>query len=210
MLPKMSPCLGECTQECLSCGLASDAGSSITPVPLPAPLLIPDMLHAPRTLLAPEPAALKMAQGFPMAWQGSLAAALLLAQAMFGGLWCPGCVHISWDTGHSLGVLHPCHGMNVCCRVGCLLVEEQPSSELSQFELCQAIPMLSIILMKSEPGPLIFWTCFHSQQHQTQPWDTSNQSRVAGRHSSSSPCCFGSGLFCFVVSPMSGGCCAQS
>lgn len=98
MLPKMSPCSGECTQACLSCGLASDAGSSIAPVPLPAPLLTPDTLCTPRTLLAPGPAAWEMAQGFPMAWQGSLAAAaraLLLALAVFGGLWCPRAVLVN-------------------------------------------------------------------------------------------------------------------
>lgn len=146
MLPKMSPHLGECTQVCLSCGLASDAGSSITPVPLPAPLLTPDMLLAPRTLLAPGPAAWEMAQGFPMAWQCSLAAAasaLLLALTMFGGLWCPkavlGSVHRACS--HLLGhwtqpQCSPSLPCDECVLQSWLFaVEEQPSSELSQFEL---------------------------------------------------------------------------
>lgn len=98
VLPKMSPRSGECTWTCLSYALATDAGSSIAPVPLPAPLLTPDMLRVPMTLRAPGPAAWQVAQGFAMAWQGSLAAAasaLLLPQAVFCGLWCPRAVLVS-------------------------------------------------------------------------------------------------------------------
>lgn len=168
VLPEMSPHLGECTRACLSCGLASDAGSSMTPVPLPAPLLAPDVLHAPRILLAPGPAAWEMAQGFAVAWQGSLAAAastLLLALAVFCGLWCSRAVLVSVHRAcpHLLGhwAQPRCSPSLPCadCVLQSWLLAGRGAAQLrlSQFELHQVIPMLSIILMKSEPGPLIFF-----------------------------------------------------
>lgn len=204
------PTLG-CMHWPRSCrGLASDAaGSGISTIAQPAPLLIPGTLLAPRTSSLGG-----TARGSPAARPGSPAAAagtLLLAPAVFCGLRCWRAAlapfSASRDAGHSPGIFHLCHVTIAvlqsllfpgrgAAQLRAIAVGAEPSEPHAHY--CSPY--------QTQAWPFDFSTCFRSQQHQTQPRDANDQSQVAGRHSSSSPCCFGSGLFCFVVSPMSGGC----